>query len=42
MLNVAVENGARLWLIDTRRRTRATQQATPWMMEQFMPQLPGL
>ena len=41
LLEVAVETGARLWLIDARRRTHATQQATPWMTEHFMPQLPG-
>lgn len=40
LLDVAVENEARLWLIDTRRRTQANQRATPWMMEHFLPQLP--
>lgn len=41
LLDVAAETAARLWLIDARRRTNASQQATPWMIEEFMPQLPA-
>ncbi|WP_201985169.1 hypothetical protein [Hymenobacter rubidus] len=40
LLEQAEAVGARLWLIDTRRRDNATKQSTPWMMEHFMPLLP--
>jgi hypothetical protein len=40
LLEVAEAVGARLWLVDARRRDHANQQATPWMMEHFLPLLP--
>ncbi|MBD2723205.1 hypothetical protein [Hymenobacter armeniacus] len=40
LLDVAEAVGARLWLVDTRRRDHASQQSTPWMMEHFLPLLP--
>ena len=39
LLDVAEKNGVRLWLVDARHRQHATQQAVPWIMEQFFPQL---
>jgi hypothetical protein len=40
LLDAAEACGARLWLIDGRRRAHANQQSTPWMMAEFLPQLP--
>ncbi|MBF9219476.1 hypothetical protein [Hymenobacter ruricola] len=40
LLEVAEACGARLWLVDARRRDHANQQGTAWMMEHFLPQLP--
>lgn len=40
LLDEASLNGARLWLVDGRRRDHANQQGTPWMMNVFMPLLP--
>jgi len=39
LLEAAEACGARLWLMDARRRDHANQQATPWMMETFFPLL---
>ena len=40
LLAVAEAYGARLWLVDARRRSTANQQGTLWMTEHFLPLLP--
>jgi hypothetical protein len=40
LLTVAAGHGAKLWLVDTRRRDHSNQQSTPWMVEHFLPLLP--
>ncbi|QJX46973.1 hypothetical protein HMJ29_08515 [Hymenobacter taeanensis] len=37
ILEVALAQQCRFWLIDARRRDNANQQNTPWMMETFFP-----
>ncbi|WP_426061275.1 hypothetical protein [Hymenobacter sp. B1770] len=40
LLEMAQAYNARFWLVDARRRSHASQQSTPWMMETFLPLLP--
>jgi hypothetical protein len=40
LLDAAATFGARLWLVDARRRSTANQQSTAWMTEHFFPLLP--
>jgi hypothetical protein len=39
LLAAARAQACRFWLVDTRRRERASQESTQWMIEVFFPQV---